>query len=91
MSGLIDQWPRPRVGQVVKLHDGRRGTVVVVRKANAVLKAMGEGEALLLSANQRARFGQNWREVYYQADIIFQTGVLHTIDTSHVESIHEPT
>lgn len=88
---LQEQWRRPRVGQVVRLGDGRTATVVMVRSANMVLKLLSEAEAYVLSAHERARFGQNWRDVYYQAEVVFESGIMNTVSTSQVVEILEST
>lgn len=87
MASLIEQYPRPRVGQRVRLYDGRVATVVAVLKANAVLKMMTEVEAIALATAAQARFGQNWREVYYHADVMYLSGTVDMIDTSKVREV----
>lgn len=89
MSSLIDQHPRPKVGQSVKLRDGRTARVVTVYRANAVLKMMSEAQAIGLAAQAQARFGHLWRDVYYQADVMYPSGAMDTIDTSRVEEVFD--
>lgn len=89
MTSLIEQYPLPRVGQSVKLHNGRTAKVVNVFKANAVLKMMTEVEAIALATNAQARFGQHWREVYYHLDVMFPSGVMDVVDTSKVLEVFD--
>jgi len=87
VASLIEQYPCPRVGQRVKLHDGRVATVVTVLKANSVLKMMTEAEAIALATNAQSCFGQNWRDVYYHADVMYPSGAMDIIDTSKVREV----
>lgn len=87
MASLIEQYPSPRVGQRVMLHDGRVATVVTVLKANAVLKMMTEVEAIALATNAQARFGHEWRTVYYHIDVMYPSGAMDIIDTSKVREV----
>lgn len=89
MPSLIDQYPLPRVGQSVRLYDGRTAKVINVFKANSVLKMMTEVEAIALATNAQARFGQNWREVYYHLDVMFASGVMDVVDTSKVREVFD--
>ena len=89
MTHITEQYPTPRVGQSVKLNDGSTATVVNVFKANAVLKMMTEVEAIALATQAQARFGHQWREFYYQADIMYPSGVMDVIDTSKVREVFE--
>lgn len=89
MPSLIEQYPLPRVGQSVRLHDGKVAKVVNVFKANAVLKMMTEVEAIALSTNAQARFGQNWRDVYYHLDVMFPSGAMDVMDTSKVREVFD--
>jgi len=86
---LTEQYPRPKVGQSVRMHNGRVGKVVTVYKADSVLKMMKESEAIGLATNAQARFGQNWRDVYYQADIMYPSGVMDVIDTAEVAEVFD--
>lgn len=90
MPSLIEQYPRPKVGQHVKLHTGQMAVVLAVYKANAVLKMMSEIGAIALASRAQARFGHKWRDVYYQADVMYPSGTMDIIDTSKVESIFDP-
>jgi hypothetical protein len=91
VPSLIEQYPLPKVGQSVRLHSGRVAKVVTVFKANTVLKMMKESEAIGLATRAQARFGQNWRDVYYHADVMFPSGVMDVIDTAEVAEIFDPT
>lgn len=71
------------------MHNGRVGKVVTVYKADSVLKMMKESEAIGLATNAQARFGQNWRDVYYQADIMYPSGVMDVIDTAEVAEVFD--
>jgi len=89
VASLIEQYPRPKVGQGVRLHDGRTATVVNVFKANSVLKMMTEVEAIALATMAQARFGEHWRDVYYHADVMFPSGTMDVIDTSKVRDVFD--
>ena len=89
MTSLTDSYPRPKVGQSVRLHDGRSGVVVTVMKANAVLKTMTEVQAIALATRAQSLFGQNWRDAYYQADIMYPSGAMDIIDTSKVKEVFD--
>lgn len=89
VTSLIDQFPRPRVGQSVKLHDGRVAKVVNVFMANSVLKMMKESQAIGLATRAQARFGENWRDVYYQADVMYPSGAMDIIDTAEVAEVFD--
>ena len=89
MTGLEKQYPMPRIGQFVRLHDGRDAKVVSVRNANAVLKLMKEDQAIVLATNAQSRFGHLWRDVYYHADVMYSSGAMDVIDTSKVQEIFD--
>lgn len=83
----MDQYPLPRVGQMVRLHSGQVATVVGVYKANMVLKMLAEAQAIALAANARARFGRHWRDIYYHVDVMFASGAMDVVDTSKVAEV----
>lgn len=87
MTSLIDTYPRPKVGQYVRLHNGATAVVVTVYKANSVLKMMSEVEAIALASRAQSRFGHKWRDVYYHADILYSGGTMDVIDTSRVKDV----
>jgi hypothetical protein len=87
---LVDQYPRPRVGQVVTLRTGRTATVTAVRKANDLLRSLKDGAALVFASQARSLFGERWREVYYEADVVFQGGAITTVMASEVLSVNDP-
>lgn len=87
VESLRGQYPLPRIGQQVRLHSGAVATVVAVYQANTVLKMLTESQAIGLAANARARFGGQWREVYYHADIMFPSGAMDVVDTSKVKEV----
>lgn len=89
MTSLIEQFPLPKVGQSVRLYDGKTAKVVNVYKANAVLKMMTEAQAIGLATNAQARFGVYWRDVYYQADVMYPSGAMDIIDTSEVKEVFD--
>lgn len=67
-SPLGDMWPRPRVGQFVKLRkNGTLAEVIIVTKARDVLKSKTELQALLLGPKCQALYGVQWLDVYYEA------------------------
>ena len=66
---LREMYPRPRVGQMVKLRSsGKFAEVIFVRRARQVLKGMQEVPAGMLGAQARASYGKFWLEVYYEAE-----------------------
>lgn len=64
------EWDRPRVGQRVKLRSGKVVEVVAVRTCNNVLRLLTEYEAKMLGAQLRATYGNDWQDIYYEADAI---------------------
>jgi len=71
VQSLREQYPRPRIGQQVELHD-REGSlfdVVMVRKARDVLRMKTELEAMLMGPRLQASFGIGWLDVYYEAAV----------------------
>lgn len=79
---------RPRVGQVVVLRDGSTATVVAVRRANDVLRAMSNDAAFVFGAEAAATYGANWRAVYYQADAE-RNGMLVTLTAKDVVDVRD--
>lgn len=84
---LIDSWPRPSVGQHVRLHTGVVVEVVMVRGAIAVLKTLTETVAYALTSRGRATYGKNWLDVYYVADVIARSGTYGQVEPSQVKEI----
>ena len=89
VSSLTEQYPTPKVGQAVRLNDGKVATVVTVYRANAVLKMMSDAQAIGLATQAQARFGHLWRDVYYQADVMYPSGAMDTVDTSRVKEVFD--
>lgn len=69
---LQEMYPRPRVGQRVKLRKGGGKVVeiVTVRRARDVLKGMQEHQAMMMGPSMQALYGVHWMEVYYEAEAI---------------------
>lgn len=87
---LVDQYPRPRVGQVARLRSGVTGTVTAVRRANDLLRCLKDSAALVMGSNARALFGERWRDVYYEADLVLPGGATMTVMASEVLSVQDP-
>jgi hypothetical protein len=85
-------WPRPRIGQHVRLKkNGRVAEVVMVTKARDVLKSMTEMEALLLGPRCQALYGIHWLDIYYEAIVMVPgTMMQQTIKPTDVDAIVEP-
>lgn len=86
---LIKQWPRPRVGERVRLTNGKVGEVVIVRGANAVLKSMAEVEAMRFGPDTQASYGPHWMTIYYQADVIID-GAIRQVEPKFVDAVLPP-
>lgn len=85
---LLTMWPRPRVGQSVKLRNGKVAEVLTVRKARDVLKGMTELAATLMGPKQQALYGKYWLEIYYEAEVAGPGGMgIAVVTPSQVESI----
>lgn len=81
-------WPRPRVGQWIKLKkNGRVVEVVVVRSAREVLKTMTETSAMMMGPTQQAIYGMHWLEVYYEAEYIAPGPTIGKATPNDVEAI----
>ena len=89
LEDLLRQWPRPRVGERVRLHNGREFEVLAVRGALARLKLMDEPEAMRFGPDTQASYGPMWMKIYYQADIIVD-GALRQIEPKDVEAVLPP-
>lgn len=61
-------YPRPRVGQRVKLKTGRVVEIVTVRRAREVLSVMTEVEAMAMGPTMQALYGRHWLEVFFRAE-----------------------
>jgi len=89
LEDLKEQWPRPRVGERVRLQTGRVHEVISVRSARTVLSQLDEMTAMRLGTDKRATYGPLWLDVYYQADIL-ENGVLKTIEPNSVKEVLPP-
>lgn len=88
IAKLLVMWPRPRVGQRVKLHNGKVAEVLTLRKARDVLKGMTELDATLMGPKQQALYGKYWLEIYYEAEIMGPGAMgIAVVTPSQVESI----
>lgn len=87
---LREQWPKPRVGERVKLHNTKHiGEVVAVRGASDVLRSMREVRAMRFGPDCQATYGPYWMDIYYQADIVIQKK-MKTIEPRDVEKVLPP-
>ena len=85
---LEESWPRPRVGQRLKLRSGRVVEVVLVRTARDVLRGMTELEAVLMGPKNAALYGIHWLEIYYEVEVRPPNSVdMFTVRPNDVESI----
>jgi hypothetical protein len=90
IEDLKRQWPRPRIGERVKLWNTEHlGEVVSVRGASAVLSTMREIQAMRFGPDVQATYGPHWKEIYYQADVIIHNQ-LRTVEPREVEKILPP-
>lgn len=62
------EWIAPRVGEKVKLRDGRTVEVTLVRRCNDVLRLLTEDKAKMLGAQLMATYGFEWQSIYYEAN-----------------------
>lgn len=92
VEALRKMYPRPRVGQWVKLKkDGRLVEVVTVSKARDVLKGLTEMQALLLGPRCQALYGVFWLDIYYEAVVRIPGAMMQrTITPVEVEAIVDP-
>lgn len=65
---LQKMYPKPRVGQVVKLRNGKMVEIITVRRARDVLKGMREVEAMMVGPRMQALYGRHWLEIYFEAE-----------------------
>lgn len=89
IAKLKESWPRPRIGQRIKLRNGRIGEVVSVRSARDILKMKTEVQALMMISSMKPSFGVFWAEVFYEADLYLR-GRMITITTREVDEILPP-
>lgn len=92
VEALREMYPRPRVGQWVKLKkNGRSAEVITVLKARDVLKGMTEMQALLLGPRCQALYGVFWLDIYYEAVVRVPGAMMQqTITPVDVEAIVDP-
>lgn len=86
---LADSWPRPRVGQRVKLRrNGKVLEVITVRTARDVLRSMTELQAIEMGPKNSALYGVNWLEIYYEAEVRLPDAVeIITVTPNEVEEV----
>jgi hypothetical protein len=89
LEDLLRQWPRPRVGERVRLSDGTVVEVIAVRGAKTRLKLMTEPEAMRFGPDTQASYGPHWMSIYYQADVLIG-GALRHIEPKDVEEVLPP-
>lgn len=68
VEALQAMYPKPRVGQRVKLRSGKVLEIITVRKARDVLKGMQEIDAVVMGPRMQALYGRHWLDVYYEAE-----------------------
>ena len=92
LKSLREMWPRPRVGQHVKLKNGKVAQIVTVRKARDVLNTKTEVEAMLMGPTCKAIFGSEWLDIYYEASVILPgENDVRWVTPTDVESIVDET
>lgn len=90
VEDLKKQWPRPRIGERVKLWNTKHiGEVISVRSASQVLTLMKEVVAMRFGPDSAATYGPHWMEIYYQADVMVQNK-LRTVEPRDVEAVLPP-
>jgi hypothetical protein len=89
LAAMKEMWPRPRVGQWVKLKkNGKHAEVIQVTKARDVLKMMTEMQALLLGPRNQALYGIHWLDIYYEAIVMVPGSMMQqTVTPNDVEEI----
>lgn len=88
VEAMQAMYPRPRVGQRVKLKSGRVVEIISVRRARDVLGSLQEHEAMILGPRMQALYGKHWLEVYFEAEAIVP-GVprILKIEPANIETI----
>jgi len=90
IEDVKEQWPRPRIGERVRLRDTEHiGEVVSVRGAREVLKLMKEVEAMRFGPDAQATYGPHWMEIYYRADVMVRNR-LRTVEPRDVKAVLPP-
>ena len=90
LEDLREQWPRPRIGERVKLWNTKHiGEVVSVRGARDVLRLMKEVQAMRFGPDTQATYGPHWMDIYYQADIRIGDQI-RTVEPHDVEAVLPP-
>jgi hypothetical protein len=90
VEDLKAQWPRPRVGERVRLHERDQvADVAAVRGATIVLRSMKEIQALRFGPEQAAAYGPHWMKIYYQADV-YVRGKLRVVEPRDVAEVLPP-
>ena len=90
IEDLKKQWPRPRVGERVKLWSTKHiGEVISVRSAGQVLTLMKEVQAMRFGPDSQATYGPHWMEIYYQADVLVRDKI-KMVEPRDVESVLPP-
>lgn len=86
VEALQGMYPRPRVGQKVKLRTGKVVEIITVRKAREVISLMTETEAMMLGPTMQARYGKHWLEVFFRAEALYM-GRIVNVEPIDIESI----
>ena len=91
LEDLKQQWPKPRIGERVKLWNSDHiCEVVSVRSASDVLSTMREIQAIRFGPDVQATYGPYWMDIYYQADIRYIHNTIRTVEPREVEKIFPP-
>ena len=89
LEALLKQWPRPRVGERVRLRNGKIADVLAVRGAMALIKMMTDAQPLQFWPMIQATYGTEWKKIYYQADIMID-GAFRQVEPRDVEEVLPP-
>jgi len=90
VSDIMNQWPRPRIGERVRLRSDKKVyEVITVRGAKDILRTMDELQAMRFRPNVQSRYGKNWLSVYYRIEIR-RHGVLEAVEPNDVEEVLPP-
>lgn len=72
-------WPHVRVGDRVRLKNGKAGVVITITKANDVLRGKTELEALIMGPRLQAIYGQQWQKIYFEGQIMTDENMVDLI------------
>lgn len=75
----------PRVGDIVRLKDGRSGVVAgVVRARDVLYEFNDEADAFQFGERMRARLGPDWMQKYFKVAVRIRPDVVEWVEWSEV-------